>query len=67
MEASYLAHLREKQSPVSIKLIDGEVLRGWIEYFDVNMVRLTREGDPNLFVYKHDILYISDDNGRRRP
>lgn len=67
MEASYLAHLREMQTPVSIKLVDGEVLRGWIEYFDVNMVRLTREGGPNLFVYKHDILYIADDNGRRRP
>jgi host factor-I protein len=66
MEATYLASLREKQTPVTLKLLDGEILRGWIEYYDVNMVRLTRENAPNLFIYKHDILYISDENGRRR-
>jgi host factor-I protein len=66
MEATYLASLREKQTPVTVKLLDGEILRGWIEYYDLNMVRITRENAPNLFVYKHDILYISDENGRRR-
>jgi host factor-I protein len=66
MEASYLSQLRQKQTPVSVKLLDGEVLRGWIEYYDVNMIRLTREGSTNLFIYKHDILYIADDSGRRR-
>jgi host factor-I protein len=66
LEASYLASLREKQTPVSIKLSDGEVVKGWIEYYDTNMVRLTRDDAANLFIYKHDILYISDDNGRHR-
>jgi host factor-I protein len=66
MEATYLASLREKQTPVTVKLLDGEILRGWIEYYDLNMVRITRENAPNLFIYKHDILYISDENGRRR-
>jgi host factor-I protein len=66
MEATYLASLREKQTPVTVKLLDGEILNGWIEYYDLNMVRITRENAPNLFVYKHDILYISDENGRRR-
>jgi len=32
MEATYLAQLREKQTPVAVKLLDGEVLRGWIEF-----------------------------------
>ena len=66
MEATYLAHLREKQTPVTVKLLDGETLRGWVEYFDTDMIRLTREGAPNLFVYKHEIVYIADDSGRRR-
>jgi len=60
-EASYLKSLGEKQTPVSIKLLTGEVFKGWIEYFDSNMVRLTREGAPNLFIYKHEILFISED------
>ena len=25
------------------------------------MVRLTREGQPNLFIFKHEIAYISED------
>ncbi|PYX37996.1 MAG: Sm ribonucleo-like protein [Acidobacteria bacterium] len=65
-EAAYLKTLGEKQKPVSIKLTDGEVVRGWIEYYDKNMVRLTREGAPNLFIFKHDIMYIAEDTGKRK-
>ena len=60
-EAAYLKTLGEKQTPVSIKLMDGEVVRGWIEYYDRRMVRLTRDGAPNLFIFKHDISYIAED------
>ena len=65
MEASYLKALGEKQSPVTVKLAGGELVRGWIEYYDVNMIRLTRENSPNLFIYKHEIVYIAEDTGRR--
>ena len=60
-EAAYLKTLGENQTPVSIKLMDGEVVRGWIEYYDRRMVRLTRDGAPNLFIFKHDISYIAED------
>jgi hypothetical protein len=29
------------------------------------MVRLTREDQPNLFIFKHEIMYIAEDSGRR--
>ena len=48
-----------------VKLLDGEVVRGWIEYYDRRMIRLTRDGAPNLFIYKHDIAYIAEEGGRR--
>ena len=64
-EALYLKALGEKQTPVSIKLIDGEVVRGWIEYYDRDMLRLTREHGPNLFIFKHDILYVAEDAQKR--
>ena len=51
-EATYLKALGENQAPVSIKLMDGEVVRGWIEYYDRRMVRLTRDGAPNLFIFQ---------------
>ena len=65
-EATYLKALGEKQTPVSIKLADGEMVSGWIEYYDQNMVRLTREGRPNLFIFKHEIMYISEDRAQRK-
>jgi host factor-I protein len=64
-EASYLRGLSEKQKPVRIKLHDGEVVQGWIEYYDQNMVRLTREGEPNLFIFKHDIMFIAEAGEKR--
>ena len=57
--------LGEKQRPVKIKLMDGEVVRGWIEYYDRRMVRLTREGAPNLFIFKHEIAYIAEEAPRK--
>src|SRR5882762_5682826 len=50
-EALYLRFLSEKQVSVHVKLRDGETVTGWIEYFDDRMIRLTREGKPNLFIY----------------
>ena len=65
-EAAYLKALGEKQKPVTVKLMDGEVVRGWIEYYDKNMIRLTRDAGPNLFIYKHEIMYIAEDAAKRR-
>jgi host factor-I protein len=65
-EAAYLKSLGEKRKVVNIKLASGEVVHGWIEYYDKNMLRLTREDGPNLFIYKHQILYIEEDGGRRK-
>jgi host factor-I protein len=60
-EAAYLKDLGQQQKPVSIKLVDGEIVQGWIEYYDKNMVRLTRENAPNLFIFKQHILYIAEE------
>ena len=65
-EAAYLKSLGERQKAVSLKLVDGEVVHGWIEYYDKNMVRLTRQDKPNLFIFKHEIMYISEDGGRQK-
>ena len=64
-EANYLKALGEKQKPVTVKLMHGEVVRGWIEYYDRNMVRLTREDGPNLFIFKHEIMYIAEEGKKK--
>jgi hypothetical protein len=30
------------------------------------MVRLTRQDAPNLFIFKHEIVYIAEDGGKRK-
>jgi len=59
-EPLYLRFLSEKQVPVTIRLRDGEAVYGWIEYFDDRMIRLTRDGKPNLFIYKNQIRTITE-------
>ena len=65
-EALYLKSLSERQVPVIVKLRDGERVNGWIEYFDDTMIRLTREGKPNLFIYKQQIRTIAEER-RSKP
>src|SRR3569833_845318 len=66
-EALYLRSLSERQVPVMVKLRGGETVRGWIEYFDDGLLRLTREGKPNLFIYKHQIETITEAKKRKTP
>jgi host factor-I protein len=54
----YLKRLIESNTPVRVKLIDNEEVTGTIEYYDHSFIRLTREGAPNLFIFKHDIKYL---------
>jgi len=42
-------------------MADGEEVAGVIEYYDQSFIRLTRKGEPNLFIFKHDIKYLSED------
>jgi host factor-I protein len=59
-EARYLKRLIEGAMQVRVKMMDGEEVTGAIEYYDQSFIRLTREGAPNLFIFKHDIKYIQE-------
>jgi len=60
-EARYLKRLIEHATPVRIKMQDGEQVTGIIEYYDQSFIRLTRRGEPNLFIFKHDIKYLQEE------
>jgi len=61
-EAKYLKRLIENATPVRVKMEDGEEVLGIIEYYDLSFIRLTRQGEPNLFIFKHDIKYIQEES-----
>lgn len=57
-EVNYLKHLIENHTRVRVKLSDNQEMDGVVEFYDTHFIRLTREGEPNLFLYKHDIKYL---------
>jgi host factor-I protein len=60
-EARYLKQLIENSTAVRVKLEDGEEVVGVIEYYDQSFIRITRHGEPNLFIFKHDIKYLQEE------
>ena len=62
-EVRYLRSLSENQVPVRIRLTDNSEVEGVVEFYDVSFIRLTRKGEPNLFLYKHDIKDLYEAGG----
>jgi RNA chaperone Hfq len=60
-EVRYLKHLIDNQIRVRVRLINNEEVSGTIEYYDQSFIRLTREPDPNLFIFKHEIKYLYEE------
>ena len=60
-EVKYLRRLIDEKIRVHLRLTDDEEVIGLIEFYDAGFLRLTRPGEPNLFVYKHDIKYLYEE------
>ena len=57
-EVRYLQRLIDERVAVRVRLSDGQEVEGTIEFYDTGFIRLTREGGPNLFLFKQDIKYL---------
>jgi RNA chaperone Hfq len=57
-ENFYFVKQMQSRTPVAVVLTDGEILRGSVEWYDRDCIKLTRYGSPNLLVYKHCIKYL---------
>lgn len=53
----YLKQMNAK-TPMVIMMTDGEVIRGWIEWYDRGCLKVNREGAPNLLIQKRCIKYL---------
>lgn len=56
-EANYLAKLRERRTPIAVEMLDGQVFRGIIEYYDRDMLKVNRldGAGPNVFIRKKHV------------
>jgi host factor-I protein len=57
-ENFYYIKQMQTKTPMTFVLRDGEVLKGVIEWYDKTCLKINREGEPNLLVYKSNIKYM---------
>jgi len=57
-EAFYYLKQMQARTPIVVRLLDGEEIRGWIEWYDKDVLKVNREGAPNLLIPKHSIKYL---------
>jgi len=57
-EAFYYLKQMNGKTPMVVVLSDGEELRGVIEWYDRNAIKVNRVGAPNLLVMKSSVKYM---------
>jgi len=57
-ESYYYLKQMNKKTPVAVVYTDGEVVEGYIEWYDRNCIKLNRDNAPNLLIYKAGIRCI---------
>lgn len=65
-ENYYYVKQMQSRTPMVVVLSDGEMVRGVVEWYDRNCIKVNRDEAPNLMIYKSHIKYIykqEDENG----
>lgn len=57
-ENYYYLKQMNKKTPMGVVLDDGEIVEGYIEWYDKNCLKLNRDDAPNLLIYKSSIKYL---------
>jgi host factor-I protein len=57
-ENFYYQKQMQSRTPMVIVLCDGEQIHGVIEWYDKSCLKLNRNGQPNLMIYKPSIKYM---------
>jgi host factor-I protein len=60
-ENFYWVKQMQSHTAMAVVLEDGETLKGTIEWYDRDCIKLTRQGSPNLMIFKRFIKYIYKD------
>src|ERR1700742_5385528 len=60
-ENFYWVKQMQARTQMAIVLDNGEILRGTVEWYDRDCIKLTRQGEPNLLIFKRVIKYVHKD------
>jgi host factor-I protein len=64
-ESFYYKKQMDAHTPMVLVLRDNEELRGTIEWYDKNSIKLHRNEGPNLLILKHNIKHMYKDEKNR--
>lgn len=62
-ENFYYMKQMQSKTPMVIVLKDGETLHGTIEWYDKCCLKVNRDGEPNLLIFKPNIKYMYKEPG----
>ena len=65
-EEFYYLKQMSAHTPMVVVLVNGEELKGRIEWYDKGSIKLNRDKEPNLLVLKHNIRYMFKEEELRR-
>jgi len=57
-ESYYYLKQMNKKTPMAVVYTDGEIVEGYVEWYDRNCIKLNRDNAPNLLIYKSSIRCI---------
>ena len=60
-ENFYWVKQMQSHTPMVVVLDSGETLRGTVEWYDRDCIKLTRQGSPNLLIFKRVIKFVHKD------
>lgn len=57
-ESFYYVKQMQARTPMVVVLDTGEIIRGVIEWYDKSCIKVHRQGEPNLLIFKSCIRYL---------
>ena len=61
-ESFYYLKQMQSRTPMVVVLTSDEVIRGVIEWYDKNCIKVHRPNEPNLLIMKSAIRYVYKEN-----
>ncbi len=65
-EEFYYLKQMQARTPMVLRLINGDELRGWVEWYDKSAIKFHRHDEPNLLIPKTSILFMFKEEELRR-
>ena len=64
-ENFYYLKQMQSRTPMVVVLDTGEAIRGVIEWYDKNCIKVHRQNEPNLLIMKSSVRYMYKDSESR--